>query len=236
MNIIKLNTLYIDEIDDNTPIYHYLSYCKLQKLLENKAIYFRNTQKFYDHKERKLPDSFFNKIPQESTKLIEKVHNENINYVFSYTTCWSVSDDNYAFWKIYTPNADGCMIATTIGKLKKALGNHNILIYVVEYVDEKSSINLIPIIDFGPNCMPSSIRGTEKFKIKPYEYEKEIRFVFYSKDKEDGYNFMINDFSFIEYFTISPFAKNEMVLCLENLIRNYLPEIEIKKSIIDESE
>jgi len=236
MDIISLNTPYNENIDDNTPIFRYYSYCKLQKLFDDKALFFCNTQKFSDRRERELPMACLNGFPTDSATLVNKVHTVKVSDIASYTLCFSKSNDNYAFWKIYTPNNDGVMIATTVGKLKKVLSNNNVVIFNVDYVDDDYKCDNAAIIDFGPDSMPSSIRGTEKFKIFPYKYEEEIRFVFYSKDKEKGYNYPISDMSFIDYFMISPFANKAMEKCIEDMIRQYLPEIEIKKSIIDESE
>ena len=230
---MELNHYLQENIDNNKKIYRYFTFCKLEDLLKNKSLFFCNTEEFKDRKERDLPKQFLRNMPEDSKNLVEKIHNDKIKDIQSYVSCWTISNDSYAFWKIYTPNADGCMITTTIGKVKTVLNNSNIVTYKVEYVDDDSKVNC-PIVYFDPNSKPDSRRGTEKFKIKSYEYEKEIRFVYYSKEKIKGYNYPINSLDFINSFTISPFANEKEKKRITDLIKKYVCEPKFDDSIIEE--
>lgn len=227
-------------VKDDTIIYRYFSYCKLKKLFEDNSIYFCNAKSFKDNRERQIPQAYYDMVKTKTSEaqrdMKKKTDDFKKDYIKSYVTCWTTESDNYAFWKIYTPNADGIMIKTTVGKLMNMFDMSKVLVIRVEYIKRTEKIKGIQHMIFEPNTMPNGICIAEKYKIYPYNYEKEVRFVLYSKKDEKGYNYKLPDLSFIDEFMISPFAKDEMVKCIGDLIKQYMPNAEIKKSIIDESE
>lgn len=225
--------------DDNMEIYRYYSYCKLKKLFEDKSIYFCNAENFTDKRERQIPQAYYNMIEAKTSTgqkdMKKRIYDSKKNHIKSYITCWTTEQDNYAFWKIYTPDADGIMIKTTVGKLKRKFDPKNIVIAPVEYVKIKDKSKGIAHISFNNN-EPESISFSEKYKIYPYNYEKEIRFILYSNDIEKGYDYKIGDLDFIDEFMISPFANNSMSNVISDLITKYVPNAIINTSEIKESE
>lgn len=227
------------DVKDDTIIYRYFSYCKLKKLFEDSSIYFCNAECFKDKRERQIPQSYYDMVEKKTSKnqseMKKKIDDSDRNYVKSYVTCWTTESDNYAFWKIYTPNADGIMIKTTVGKLKAMFDMSKVLVTCVEYPQKTEKNNGVSRVMFAGTVKPKSIPIAEKYKIYPYNYEKEIRFIMYSKEDEKGYNYKLADLNFIEEFMISPFANDNMSSVIRNLITRYFPEAIIRTSEIEES-
>ena len=70
--------------------------------------------------------------------------------------------------------------------------------------------------------------------IFPYQYEQEVRFVFYSKDNQNGENISINLDDVVNSILISPFSNGCMEKRIITLTKNYVPNANIEYSRIKE--
>lgn len=73
-------------------------------------------------------------------------------------------------------------------------------------------------------------------KIWPYFFEDEIRAVIYSKKDEKGHAVKLNWKKITNKIIISPFAKDDQVKKLEEIINKYFGSDVLIKSELDESE
>lgn len=231
MKFIKFkNLIDITELTPETEIFRYFSYEKIKRSFEEHGLWFANSRCFCDKKERHLPDNFFNGWNISSIKHYKTLDEIKSNNIKAYISCWSLSNDDYAFWKIYNKENDGCMIATTVGKVEEQLSDF--ITYKVDYSEYKTK-NAMPTLQLEMNPI-MIINGKEKYKIKPYSFEKEVRFVKYSIEDEQGYCNPINFKKLINYAILSPFASEESKKVIENLLKQYVENIEIRKSDIEE--
>ena len=224
------------DVKDDIPIYRYFSYCKIKDFFEKEALWFCNATQFYDKLERRIPDSYFQNWDKEVAERYKSLYEMKKEDVKAYVSCWSLSRDNYALWKIYTSKNDGCAVATTVGQLRKTFENYPIVTLKVEYTNgDKNEENFsIPQIFFKHDEQPHTIKAAEKIKIFPYQYEQEVRFVFYSKDNQNGENISINLDDVVNSILISPFAYGCMEKRIITLTKNYVPNANIEYSRIKE--
>ena len=215
-------------------IYRYFTYEKLYRLLNDKTLWFSNTGEFLDKKERQLPRGLCDYFPShESKEKYMNIAEFKKRYCQSYVSCWTKAKDSYALWKIYTPSGNGCMLATTIGKMKAQLSDM-VALFNVEYIDELVEGSAAHVW-FSANDMPSSIGAYEKYKITSYKYEEEVRFVFYSNRYEKGYAEPVDISKVFDYAIISPFATVDETEKIKKILKASLPDIDIRNSIISEN-
>jgi len=182
MQIHEVENVYgLGKVDDNIPIARYYSREKLEKLLEERSLWFSNAEKFSDSKERTIPEGFYSERFKPSQKEeYQKIADSRKKYIKAYISCWTKFDsENYALWKIYDTKSSGACLVTTVGKLRAELEKNrkDIITTEVEYVDLNNGSQLcdLPWVVYK-NFVPP-IRMTENFKQKVYSYEQEIRFI-----------------------------------------------------------
>ena len=240
MDILKIKSCTGSAaINLDQELYRYYSGCRLEKMISSKELFFSNVEKQFDRHERMIPSSFFDK---KTSKVQVKTADEKQKRVKAYVTCWTLSEDDYAFWKIYGKDNDcnvnggskyaQCMVATTYKELKDSFAGQAEF-YEVEYINPKTQKRGdLPIVSFDASTLPTSVRVTEKYKIAPYRFEREIRGVLYSFAEEKGISLPICPEKLIKYIMISPFANDKISKRTEAMIRKFLPDVEIKPSII----
>lgn len=225
----------VDKISDDTDLYRYMNYYKLESMFKESCIYFSNTKENLDKRERQIPDRCYRKYNQDTKIFNKRINNEIQNIIQSYLTCWTKAKDSYAIWKIYNPSADGCCIHTTFKELKEQLKWKDIVFFNVEYIDATADESLpLPAIAFKRESRPGTIRGIEKYKIKPYAYEEELRGVLYSKEDCDGILVDINPADLIKSVMLNPFSTDEAQARIKQLIDRYIPNVKYEESKIDE--
>lgn len=224
--------LSFNKIDDNKIIARYFSRYKLLSLLNDSELVFTNTKDFSDKRERTIHASFLWKTPEDVLDIKKQFLDVNKNRTNSYITCWTkYVTDNYALWKIYNKENDGVCIVTTVGKLQEALHSQNEIIFgEVNYIDESQpqKCPVLPVAVFD-DCF---INMLELFKIYPYEYEKEIRGIIYTKFNMDikSLKVKVKLVDFIDKIILNPFADDIMINELKSIIVEKFDE-----SIIDYS-
>lgn len=230
------------DLKAETPIYRYFSFDKFEKMLSDNALYFCNIKKFADKNERQIPKSYYQGWREEAQITQDKIIKFKECFFPAYISCWTLQKDNYAFWKIYDPNNNGCMIESTFGLLKEQLEKENVVFYKVQYVnpnrtDEKCSPPLICFEENNDKVMIPRIKlGTEALKIFPYKYEDELRAVFYSMETTDGENIHVDVQKLVKCVMISPFANEKKAEDILKIIKSKLSDAKILSSIIVEQE
>lgn len=233
-DIILLNSEFsTDQVVEDFIVARYFSFSKLKNLFEKKCFFIPNINKMTDKNERKIPEGFFKRFPnpesienyKELNKILDKVYQ-------SYISCWTKYDtENFALWKIYCPENDGICVVTKISKLREYFKHNMFACFEVEYIDFNKSGEKLPWILTENDY---NIRGKEKFKISPYKYEEEIRFVAYSKKKSNGIKIYFDDYSWIDKIIISPFANSEIRSEITTFLGKYIDANIIADSLIEE--
>lgn len=219
-------------------LYRYMSYYKLETLFQNGDLYMSNTKTITDNHEREIPESFFNGWPRDQAEHYKKLSEIINKNVFAYLSCWSTRKDDYALWKIYDSDKNGCMVETTLGRLMEQLKLNGLVFYKVEYVGkdgEKRKYNLPAIFTESSDGVPT-LRGCEKFKRLPYEFENEVRAVLYSKSNAKGILVGVDVGKLIIGAMYNPLSTEEDQRKVERLIHSKMPELEIENSVVDETE
>src|SRR5690554_5603800 len=227
-DIKRINNNY--KVTDNTTIFRYMEFTKFMDLLENKKLFFCNSDYFEDGYEGIMPDGFYNKwtcSQRNSHKKVSAVINEVVK---AYINCWNVGEnESYALWKIYTAYNSGVAIKSTVGRLKEALCNEEIEIYKVEYIktfDDLSEDKEPPFYYRVTNSTPQlqiNKRVKEVYKLDSYSYENEIRAVYIDNSNDKGISFDVDLNILINEIYISPFSSDWFYDLIRKIIsrKNY---------------
>jgi hypothetical protein len=162
-------------LDASLDIWRYMSIEKFALLMSRRRLWFTRADLLGDEHEGSLPDSI---IEERSQRLknhrvkerIERGSKEGRKHAF--LSCWSMqAPEVLSMWKIYTPNATGVSVKTTIGRLAGCVvSNPNDLFHARILRIEKVSY-----IDFvSHNAVPDAF-DPFAHKQEAYSYEKEIR-------------------------------------------------------------
>lgn len=232
-DLIEIGEYSTGQVTNDFAVARYLSLSKLKSLFEKKYFYVPNIKCMDDKNERKIPEGFFNRFSDlESVKSYKEVDNVLDRTFQSYVSCWTKSQpENYALWKIYCRENDGVCIVTTINKLRRYFKQNSFVCFEVEYIDfNKNGAN----IPWTQTKNYSWIRSKEKFKILPYKYEEEIRFVAYSKQESKSLIVYFDNYSWNDKIIISPFANTETREKIIGMIEKCGLNDKIEPSIINE--
>lgn len=222
---------YFVQIKDDVKIARYMSEKKFIKNLESESIWFSNTKQFEDNHERTL-DAYKLK---RMNRIIQKISDKTTSKCEAFVSCWTNFEkgENAALWKIFDKNSDGVCIISTVGQLRTQLEKELPFKTVIEKVDygEDACIPMLNIDKVASNHI-----GREFLKIRPYFFEEEIRAVIYSKKDEKGHDVKLDWKKITNKIIISPFAKDDQVKKLEEIINKYFGSDILIKSELDESE
>lgn len=222
---------YFVQIKDDVKIARYMSEKKFIKNLESESIWFSNTKQFEDNHERTL-DAYKLK---RMNRIIQKISDKTTDKCEAFVSCWTNFEkgENAALWKIFDKNSDGVCIISTVGQLRTQLEKELPFKTVIEKVDygEDACIPMLNIDKVASNHI-----GREFLKIRPYFFEEEIRAVIYSKKDEKGHDVKLDWKKITNKIIISPFAKDDQVKKLEEIINKYFGSDILIKSELDESE
>jgi len=230
-DIELLNNSYTP--DDNVKIFRYMDFSKYVDLLERKKLCFCNAKKFEDKFEGEMPEAFYHNWSEEHKNGHKSISEELEKYFSCFISCWNMGEgENYALWKIYTKPETGVCIKTSVGRLRKALNNEDIKIYVVKYIPSFNDSSFD--IEF-PHYMRMqdgfSIKHSVKevCKLDAYKYENEVRAVFVEKSREKSIiQFSVNLEELIDEVYLSPYASTWFK---ELVKRVTLRKRELKKSV-----
>ncbi len=172
-----------NQLDPKKKIWRYMSIEKFALLMSRQQLWFARADLLGDEHEGSLPDCLIDARHQriKDRRVLEKIERgskESRKHAFM--SCWSMqSPKMLSMWKIYTPNASGIAVKTTVGRLSACFlcepnddffHTHNVRIEKVNY------INFI--------SYEATSDDFDRFthKQKAYYYEKEIRTIISSKN------------------------------------------------------
>lgn len=123
------------EIDEDQPIWRYMSYVQLLNIFETKSLHFTRADYFEDDfegtvpEEKDLPDEFFESKEDDFFETLK----ESV-----FISCWHINEhEHWGMWQNYSEK--GMAIKTTVGDLREALQadsqNMGIHFSNVEYLD-----------------------------------------------------------------------------------------------------
>lgn len=236
-NIVQ--TIGIDDIDSDVRIGRYFSRDKLTILLKFQEIWFSNADTFLDKNERKIPDGFFANFNEEAEMGYRRINDIFNNVVKAFVSCWTKFDeDNYALWKIYDKESCGVCIVTTVGKLKNEINKSrkDMIMCEVEYVNMEDRTKKLdrPWVIYDNDSVINNIRVSEKYKIKQYHYEEEIRSIIYDVENIDGFGVKVDLKKLIDDIYISPFSNDEEMAITKSMLLEMFDEKVLCYSKIDE--
>jgi len=163
-------------MEENMRIWRYMEMPKFSLLLSRKKLWFSRGDLLGDEHEGSYPECMVSKreskwSTDELNETISSGSQEGRKH--TYVSCWTRQDpESFAMWKIYTQNATGIAIQSTIGRLANCfLRRPNDLFERRDVRIEPIEYDLDKIKD-----MPEE-DNFERFqhKLKAYHYEKEVR-------------------------------------------------------------
>lgn len=160
-----------------------------------------------------------------------------------YGQCWTLGKASDAMWRIYSPNATGIRMRTTIGKLVRSLS-----VQVGEWAHQQCFIGKVQYLTLGRlrsfgqafarNSMSAeAIAGTLLVKRQAFEHEKEVRLVYFEKDRirhpEGLFEYKLDPHQFIDQLMLDPRSPADGYEALKcTIIRRTGFEGEIKRSTL----
>lgn len=166
--------------DDSTKIWRYMDFTKFISILDSKSLFFCRADKLPDSFEgssakvdverRQNQYKYLGDLCDERLKNYSESCKKDRKYV--HINCWHINNyESAAMWKLYLKTNEGIAIQTTIERLKHSFDEieENIFIGDIKYIDYDSD----------------TIRNDNAFypylhKRKSFEYEKELRAVYYA--------------------------------------------------------
>lgn len=109
------------ELEGSTEVWRYMSVEKFSLLMSRKELWFTRADLLGDEHEGSMPDTVIDERGQRIkdrcvTEIIERGSKAGLKNAF--VSCWSMqAPEALSMWKIYTPNAKGFAIKTTINRL-----------------------------------------------------------------------------------------------------------------------
>jgi hypothetical protein len=188
-------------------IWRYMDFTKFVSMLENRALYFRNLEKLSksDFFEGMLPNNFYEHrkwtslndvpllernrfshsgplLPADELAVIKSQREKHAKLVWSnrksrYVNCWHISaHESSAMWSIYTSRGSGIAISSTYDRLDSALAptsGNELFCGKIRYADYS---------DNADEKIPQNLFANAMRKRKSFEFEKELRVVFWDNN------------------------------------------------------
>lgn len=163
------------DLDPSIEIWRYMGVEKFALLMSRQQLWFTRADLLGDEHEGSVPDLIIDERQQRLNDdrvraMIERGSKEGRKHAF--VTCWSMqSPEKLSMWKIYTPNATGISVKTTVGRLARCfLSKPNDLFYT-----HNARIEGVEYINFISHDATPDAFDPFTHKQEAYDYEKEIR-------------------------------------------------------------
>jgi len=215
-------------------IWRYLSPEKFALLVSRRELWFTRADLLGDDHEGSLPDFVIANRNQKfkETAVRQKLERgSKAQLKDAFVSCWSMqAPKSLLMWKLYTPNAKGFAIETTINQLATCfVSKSNDLFDRYDHRIEK-----VRYLDYSSSPPPSNTLSPRVFnrfkhKRKGYTYEREIRAIIFSRqtveDPRIGIGLSVDLQELISKVYVS--HRNGFELFAEDLLR----EAGIKKEV-----
>jgi len=223
-------------MDENISIWRYMEMSKFSLLISRKKLWFSRGDLLGDEHEGSYPECMVrnreSKWPtDELNAKIRRGSKEGRKH--TYVNCWTKRDpESFAMWEIYTPNATGIAIQSTIGKLA------NCFIKKPNDLFERLDVGIEPIeydLDEIDNMPKEDDFVRFQHKLKAYNYEKELRARLTSiptvEEPRIGIELSLDLNVLLEKIYIS----HRLGDGLEQFVKDLMEECSIKKEIVKPS-
>jgi hypothetical protein len=228
---------HITTPSDNTVLWRYMAFNRLQLFLETEQLWFARLDQFDDPLEGTLTDGEirFDSPTVGQPPQLRDVTADPIAQMMRHTAyiqCWCMGAESMAMWDLYGKGQDGVAITTTVGHLKHQLSKDIRSVYManVEYVNWNEPRRLRGVLD-------PVLR-----KVKGYEHESEMRLFFwnvkgittdgvYCPDHiPGGLTFSSCPKEMIDAIWIGPRGTAKTLSMVETLISQYKLDLQIRVS------
>ncbi|MCM1990759.1 hypothetical protein [Oceanirhabdus seepicola] len=200
-------------------ICRYMDFIKFMNFIHYEELFFARADKFEDALEGEIPKCYFKSYTQEQKEGYDealKVFNRDKQKTF--ISCWNVfEEESYGLWKIYG-GKNGLAIVTTLEKFKKALEYSNAAICEVTYI-KHDQIHIKELT--SPRITtPDGFSRNNFFVYKEnyFHYEKEVRAIIATDEKDTNKKVKINFNELVEKIIISPFACDWFVEMVKDIV------------------
>lgn len=222
-------------LSSNTALWRYLDAAKFLDFLHSGILYFCRGDQFQDKFEGTFTKSLKERIEasyvnQRTAFTYEEFRKRLREKVF--INCWHANrDDSMAMWSIYGRSSCSVAITTTVGQLKRALQDQHLPYYLS--IDKVSYIKhwRDPELDISPYSRIFA------YKLKAYEFEKEVRILIdrFEDEFEDPIdelgmrvNVPVNDL--LRSVVIAPEAPGWFVELIKGITAKYGVTVQILRS------
>ena len=235
MDIEKNYQLIDPKLSKSNILWRFMDLSKFLALLEERKLFLCRPDAFHD----KFEGSFTNSIK----KAIEKAYKEHdIEFTYDkfkrclhervFINCWHNSKyDSMAMWNLYGKSTNSLAITTTVGKLSSQLLRsefvYHLYIKKVEYIEHWND----PDIEINPYSHIFS------YKVKAYEYEKEVRVIldryaemFEKKTIPNSVSIELNLDELLRSIVISPEAPEWFFQLLNKISKRYDLKCPVERS------
>lgn len=230
------------DLEKNQVLRRYLDLAKFVDLLRTKKLYFRRSDLLEDKFEGSFTPKLDAAIREAYTTSANTEAYETFRKSFrrcTYINCWTQSlDDNMALWKLYGQSNNSVAITTTVHKLENELAklkkDECCYIYKVEYINHwrHEHMDILPI------------NKVFKYKLKAYEYEKEIRVIRYreansklieTSEIDHGIYMEVELNNFLRSIVVSPESEPWFLKVVEDLVVKYGLNVPVKNSMMSKN-
>lgn len=194
--------------DDNVVIWRYMDFAKFVSLLDKEALFFVRVDKLSDRFEG------FYTIPNVSGILSEftgpakdvsrlKLAESKFLRKCTAVSCWHMNErESAAMWRVYLPGDNGVAVRSSFERLRDSL----------DACPEPVGFGMVEYVDYQIDCI-SDRSGLAPCvcKRKSYEYERELRAIFYKKP----------DYRAIFYKTPDDYARDKGFRPIQEVIASF---------------
>lgn len=217
------------------PIWRYMDFWKFLNLLENKSLFFTNSNNLGDNNEGRIPSFILERMLQEDKAKGNHRHEELNGFLANslrklhLISSWSYAErESFAMWKMYAKDKMGIAIETDVDSLKEAFKNTSRIVYIgeVKYINEDH-------FSFSTSNMFYPFLT----KLDFYKFENEIRCITVLETNEIEESILVEvDLDIlIKKVHISPNSKPEFLKLIELLKKESGLKFEICYSKVSDS-
>lgn len=246
---------YSSDIDNSQIIARYYSPGLVKLLVSQHAIYFHPIDKYRtDYEQGKGGDPNENRAPEaqyagswprdnpRQREKHERIHAYKKQQIKVYASCWTKFDGEDAkMWAKFGKAPGSICLITSVGKVLSSLSNANVYARTIEYIPDDSYEPYAhepnrrriegPLFSF-PDLEMGDIVLDSFFKTCNYKWEKEVRFVVFSKEdiNLEKRLLKINDMTSLgDRIILSPYYAEEAAVCKSELSEVFDVPIEDSK-------
>lgn len=221
------------DLDEGMVMWRYLDTAKFLDLLETRTLFFCRADKFSDKFEGAFTESVRHAIEDafqsKNTGLSFTDFKERLRKRV-FVNCWHASgDDSMAMWSLYGRSTAAVAVTTTVGQLRDAL----------KLPYSRSAIKKVKYVKHwrDPNIVYEPYSNVFSYKVKAYEYEKEVRVII------DRYEENIDDATLpggipgtvvlpdlLRSIVIHPEAEPWFEKLIRNVVKRYELSVEVRRS------